>query len=565
MSESGRHALDPRELARRAVAPHRPVLALALLAMALYLPSVWLRDPWNPDEPRYAEVAREMVSRGDYVLPHLNGEVYGEKPPLFFWLGILAGGLPGVPFESGTRLVSALAALLTLLLTYNMGRRLIDEQAGWLAALVLATSSMFILHATSGVIDGTLTLIVTAAIASGLRAREEGSPVLWALFYLLMGLAVITKGPVGFVIPAGVLLLTAFQEEGARGLRALHPAWGILIVAGVAALWLAPAISRGGREYAEVILFKQNVGRAYESWHHKEPAQFFLKVFPVSFAPWIVLVPSAVYGAWKARGSQKGERVALTWFAFTFLFFSMISGKKTRYLLPLFPAASLLTALEMRAFLSDSARRWRGLIPVGLAAAALLAGGLALAAAPFGYGAGLVGRLEGLAPDQRESLLALAAFPGGLALTVPGLVIAALGGWGLALLARDRGAALGFTLSACLAAVAWSQWVAVPVLDSVKSARPLADAIATVAGGDAPVLLYRESFAGVFNLHLRRDAIPVVSGRRRVQAFLDGHPGAVVIGSAADVERLRSRIPALKAFHCRMIGDVPVCAARAGA
>src|SRR5215475_2268145 len=98
-------------LLARVVAPHRPLLALTLLASLLYLPSVWMRDLWNPDEPRYAEVAREMVARDDYALPHLNGAVYGEKPPLFFWLGAAAGSLPGVPFESGTRLVSALAAL----------------------------------------------------------------------------------------------------------------------------------------------------------------------------------------------------------------------------------------------------------------------------------------------------------------------------------------------------------------------------------------------------------------------------------------------------------------------
>src|SRR6267142_881045 len=148
------------------VEAEQPVLAIVLMACFLYLPCVWLRDLWNPDEPRYAEVAREMVARGDYLLPHLNGAVYGEKPPLFFWLGIVAGSLPGVPFASGTRLVSVLAALGTLLLTFRLGRRYGDPETGWLAALVLATSAMFVVHASSGVIDGTLTFLVVAAIAT---------------------------------------------------------------------------------------------------------------------------------------------------------------------------------------------------------------------------------------------------------------------------------------------------------------------------------------------------------------------------------------------------------------
>ncbi|HET9480902.1 MAG TPA: phospholipid carrier-dependent glycosyltransferase, partial [Candidatus Polarisedimenticolia bacterium] len=135
----------------RLIAPHRPLLALAVLAALLYLPAAFNRDLWSPDEPRYAEVAREMTSRGDFLLPHLNGEVYGEKPPLFFWLGLLAAALPGVGIESGTRLVSALAAFATLAATFTMVRRIGSARGAWLSALVLATSGLFVIHASSGV------------------------------------------------------------------------------------------------------------------------------------------------------------------------------------------------------------------------------------------------------------------------------------------------------------------------------------------------------------------------------------------------------------------------------
>jgi hypothetical protein len=170
--------------------------------------------------------------------------------------------------------------------------------------------------------------------------------------------------------------------------------------------------------------------------------------------------------------------------------------------------------------------------------------------------------MEGLAPDQTERLLGLALFPGGLALTVPGLAVAALGGWGLVVLGRDRRAGVACVLSACLAAIAWSQWVAVPALDVVKSARPLADAVVAAVGPSGDVLLYREQYAGVFNLHLGRNEIPVISGLDKVAGFLGEHRGAVVISSATDLERLRSRIGPLEVIQCRRIGDNHVCAAR---
>ncbi|MGH9870110.1 MAG: ArnT family glycosyltransferase, partial [Candidatus Polarisedimenticolia bacterium] len=412
----------------RVAEPHRPVLALVVLAALVYLPCVWARDPWSPDEPRYAEVARQMAVRGDYLLPSLNGTVYGEKPPLFFWLGMAAGWLPGIPAAAGVRLVSVLAALGTLLLVFHLGRRLGDARGGWLAALVMATSAMFALHATTGVIDATLTLLVTAAIAVGLKAREAGAPTLWGAFYVLAGLGLITKGPVALVVAGGTMLLVALAEDGPRRAWAGHPAWGLPVAAAVVALWLIPAVARGGEAYANVILFKQNLGRAYDSWHHKEPATFFLKVFPASFVPWVAALPLALVSAWRARREDPSARVPLIWFCWTFLFFSLVSGKKTRYLLPLFPAAALLVGRDLARHAERVGRR----IAVGLVLCLAAAGSLAL----LWMGGGGIGRvvagLEGLAADQREALAALGRWPGASWLILPGAAAGVVAVWGLA-------------------------------------------------------------------------------------------------------------------------------------
>lgn len=566
MTEAG-----PRFVARaligRVLAPHRPVLALVILACCLYLPCVWTRDLWSPDEPRYTEVAREMVARGDWILPHLNGEVYGEKPPVFFWLGILAGSLPGVPFEAGPRFVSVLAALGALLLTFQIGRRSFDAETGWLAALVLATTSMFAVHASLGVIDGTLTLLIVGAIACGLRARETASPVLWLAFYLLAGLAVITKGPVGVAIPAGALLLVALQEDGTRRMWALHPFWGVLVIAGVGALWLVPAIARGGQEYAWTILFKQNVGRAYQSWHHREPLHYFLGVFPAAYVPWIVVLPGALYAAFLARSKHRGARLALTWFVFTFLFFSVISGKKTRYLLPLLPAASLLVAFDLRPLLHPaatglpSADQKRRMAQLGVCALLVAGSGAALIAGAIGGMGFLIEHASGLAPEQVSDLQRLARPPGSLAVGIPGLALIALGVCSLASLRRDMRVSLACAMTGCLVVVGWAQWVAVPAFNSLKSARPLAEAaLAASAGGE--IVLYRESHHGVFNFYLGRDAIPVLRGVDRAADYLGQRPGCVVVAAESDLARLKTRLDSLETVRCRRVGSDTVCVGR---
>jgi hypothetical protein len=548
-------------LLARVLAPHRPAVALALLAALLYLPSIWTRDLWSPDEPRYAEVARAMEARGDWILPHLNGEVYGEKPPLFFWLGLAAGRLPFVPDGSGARLVSVLAALGTLLLTWRLGRRLMDQETGWLAALVLATSAMFVLHATSGVIDATLTLLVTAALSVALRAREERSPVLWGLFYVLAGLGLLTKGPVALAIPGGVLLVMALREGGVRRAWARHPLWGIPLAAAVVALWLVPAIVRGGEAYAEIILFKQNVGRAFDSWHHKEPLTYFLRVFPGSFMPWLLALPLALASAWRARRQEPGVAAPLVWFLFTFVFFSVVSGKKTRYLLPLFPAASLLVAWDLR---RNAARPGRQVV-VALLLLLQAAAGAVLVVAGFGGASAALERVRGLTVDQRVELGWLTHLPGGLVMLIPGLVLSALAVMGAIRLRRDPRAGLGAAVAGWILLVGWTQWVGVPALNVIKSPRALAGAAARAASegpAGAPIVLYRDAHSHIFNFYIGRDAMPKMTGAERTGAWLRETPGAVVIAAEGDLAALEPRVPSLRRVVCRRMGEDVVCVAK---
>ena len=145
---------------RRLVTLRDVAIVLALGATVL-VPSLFTRDPWNPDEPRYAEVAREMVVSGDYLVPHLNSEIYPDKPPLFFWLAAVFWHL-GAGVNSG-RLVAILANVGTVLLAYRIARRWLGERGGLLAAAITTTTVLFLHIGKFGVLDPLLTFFTTAA------------------------------------------------------------------------------------------------------------------------------------------------------------------------------------------------------------------------------------------------------------------------------------------------------------------------------------------------------------------------------------------------------------------
>ncbi|MFI5401846.1 MAG: ArnT family glycosyltransferase, partial [Planctomycetota bacterium] len=186
-----------------------------------------MRDLWNPDEPRYAEVAREMRVTGEWLVPHLNGAIYAEKPPLFFWLSAL-GQAAGLGFNAG-RVVAGLAALGTLLVTWALARRFLGDRAALLGAVVLGTTVFFPWLARFGVLDVVLTFFVTLAAYGWIR----GGP--WVvLFYVGIGLAVLTKGPVAIVLAVFAVLAWRISG-GSGGRRPWHVLWGVPLTAAIVA------------------------------------------------------------------------------------------------------------------------------------------------------------------------------------------------------------------------------------------------------------------------------------------------------------------------------------------
>jgi 4-amino-4-deoxy-L-arabinose transferase-like glycosyltransferase len=357
---------------------------LLVFCFVLFFVNLGQWDLWNPDEPRYAQVAREMVNGGDWILMHFNGQVYGDKPPLFFWLIAFSSYLWGGFNSFSVRFPSAFFGTLSVLLTFLIGKRLYSSRTGFLAGLVLATSLEFAYLSTRANIDATLTFfttfsllcffqwyrgspphpsplpqgerenVVTFPIHQGKR-EDRGAFIIYG-FYIGIALATLAKGPVGFILPLLVCLAFLVVQKDWNSLKRMKLMQGMILFILVVLAWYVPALLKGGREYFNETIMLHTVDRFAKGSSHIRPFYYYLYNFPADFLPWIFFLPAAIiYGFSGRRAGIKKEFLFLfIWFVVVIIFFSFSKGKRGLYLLPLFPAVSLIVGKWWDDFLLSS-------------------------------------------------------------------------------------------------------------------------------------------------------------------------------------------------------------------
>jgi 4-amino-4-deoxy-L-arabinose transferase-like glycosyltransferase len=355
-------------------------IVLFAFCFLLFFVNLGAWDLWAPDEPRYAQVSREMVNSGDWVLMHLNGKVYAEKPPFFFWAIAVTSFFTKGIHSFSARFPSAFFGTLTVLLTFFLGKRLCHSRAGFFSGLILATNIEFASLATRANIDATFTFFTTASLFCFMDWHENRRKLPIYGFYSAMALATLTKGPVGLVLPLLVSLVYLVVKKDWEALRGMRLFTGFLLLLAIVLCWYLPAVLKGGREYLTYTLFHQTIDRYTEGWSHDKPIYYYLLNFPGEFLPWFVFLPAGVVYAFP-RGVREGKKeflFPLVWFAVIFIFFSFSKGKRSLYLLPLYPAASLIVGRVWYEVVSTKMENVRGeliSIPVyGLAAVALVGG-----------------------------------------------------------------------------------------------------------------------------------------------------------------------------------------------
>ena len=490
----------------------RDLTLVVAVGAVLVLPSLFTRGLWNPDEPRYMEVAREMVALGDYVVPHLNGQVYPDKPPLFFWLAAGFYRL-GFGFVSG-RLVSALATLGTLLLVYAFGRARFGAKTGMLAALITATTLLFLMILKAGVIDPPLTFVETAAlIGAYLALNGEGtrSRRWWLLFYAASGLAILLKGPVGIVAPGlFVLVYAVLNRKSIRAGGAMHVPGAALMLFIVGA-WLVPAMVKGGEAYWRDILFHQPSTYTLKASSHVQWPHYYLAQLPLTLFPWSLFFGLALWQAvldWRRRGDRDASFLAL-WFLCMLVFFSIVPAKRERYLLPTVPAVGLLCA---RYFMSVARQGppWPRLHRGFAVATLCLTGALGLVLMVFPWVApAAVTRFVETEAGMREAALRVVGAPGMKFAALTGALLLA----GSILAAGRRRRALwvpGTLIALIVAGSLFTDLAVFPALDPVKCSKTFCQAIMPYMREADERYFYGNTYAGAINLYTGITSIPLI-------------------------------------------------------
>jgi 4-amino-4-deoxy-L-arabinose transferase-like glycosyltransferase len=340
---------------------------IALLAgwALLSVAALWLRPLWPVDETRYVSVAWEMWLRGDFLVPHINGEPYSHKPPLLFWLMHLGWAVFGVN-EWWPRLVAPLCALGAVPLLLRLGRLLWPgERAAHEAAVwVLFGTLLYAVFVTLTMFDVLLMLCAIAGMIGVLELStgKRISGVLW--LGAGIGLGVLTKGPVILlhVLPAAAVApWWAPQLKGRLGRWYLDLLLGVLLGAAIALAWAAPAALFGGEEYRRAIFWGQTAGRVSESFAHRAPWWHYLPLLPLILFPWLVW-PSFWKGLRAMDRRDSAARFLLAWLVLTLLGFSLVSGKQAKYLVPMLPAFALLAGRAL-AGLQAPSRIWEMALP----------------------------------------------------------------------------------------------------------------------------------------------------------------------------------------------------------
>jgi 4-amino-4-deoxy-L-arabinose transferase-like glycosyltransferase len=327
-------------------------VGLAVFVAVLWLALLGSRPLFNPDEGRYAEIPREMLSGGDWVIPHLNGVAYVEKPPLQYWATALALRLFGQS-EFAARLYTALCALATLGVVWVAGRGLWGVAAAWQAVAVLAGSLLFVVLGQLLTLDMSLTLYTTSSLVGFLlaqRAADEAAAVArrWMLVaWAAAALGVLTKGLVAALIPAAVLVLYSAVARDVSPWRRLEWARGLplFLVIAVPWHWLA---ARRLADFLQFFFVHEHLSRYMTpSADREEVWWFFGAVFLLGSLPWTLSALRVLALGWRRReprGRFDPGVFLWVWVVFVLVFFSLSDSKLIPYILPAMPALALAVA-----------------------------------------------------------------------------------------------------------------------------------------------------------------------------------------------------------------------------
>jgi len=474
------------------------------------------------DEPRYAQIAREMLGRHDWVTPMLGGAPWLEKPPLYYWQAMFAYTVFGVS-DWAARLPSAIDATLMVIAVYFFSRKfLVGVQLD--GALMTASAAGVIGFARAASTDMPLAAMFTIAMLAWYAWYESGARSCLSAGYLFLALATLAKGPVAPFLAVAIVAVFAVVKEDYTLLKRTVWIPGILLFGLVTLPWFV-AVQTKNREFFRVFILQHNLARfGTDIYHHRQPFWYFVPVTLLALIPWTTLAGVSliqeVRALWSKREGAVRTEGALsvffvTWLLVPLIFFSLSQSKLPGYILPGVPAGTLLAARYVL-------RQGRAGLRPGIFVAMLHA---VVAVAP-------------VVPALMIQYIVLQhRLPWDKALAISCTLAAVLViGLGLSLRSRMGWGGFRFTLVPVTLAVAAVLRLGAPALDSTFSSRPLANEISRLEKAQLPLAVFRVSRELEFGLAFYRNQVIFRYGSEEIPAV--EHMLVAPEGSQVDIARL---------------------------
>lgn len=501
----------------------RTVLLLIGIAAVVAFPVGIARDLWVLDEVRYAAVVEDMHETGRWFAPHLNGEFYDHKPPLYFWLVGGLTGLVGGQSEFVLYVIAWALSLACVIATFYLLRALLPERTAWLASVVMLSSFLYAITTGIARMDLMMVAFMVLGQLAFVRGYTTGRRGLYVWFFVFCALAVLTKGPYGMLLPlVGVLVFLAWE----RRLREAVSGWflgGFVVGLGVIGAWLAAVWAADGAHAVELYVVRQTLGRMTGSWAHNEPFWYYAAWLPVEFLPWVALVPCGF--RLMRREQPTAFRFLLAMAVSSFVVISAVSCKLFVYILPIWPALAAAAAVRLSR-VEDKSR--------GLKLETTITGVLLVALSVAAYL--LCGHYF---PQKTGAMTAVV-----VVLAVLGAVaIAAV--WLPRMPGRRRVVLVGTLLVVTgLAFSRLSALVLLPAFNDVMSPKA-----AGTTMGEYAEKGYALATCGVpmgtYNYYARQLEVPSLSSHD-VAAFLDAHPRAVVAIRGTSLDEIRDSLSGVR-------------------
>ena len=323
---------------------------LLLMVVVIWFGTLEYRKLIKPDEGRYAEIPREMVVSGDWVTPRLNDLKYFEKPPLQYWATATAYTLFG-EHQWTSRLWPALTGFAGLLLVWFAGTRLFGREAGQYATLILGSSLLYVVIGHINTLDMGVTFFLTLGIVCLLlgqqaeadtRTRRNWLYCAWAA----LGLAVLSKGLIGLVLPAAALVIYSVLQRDLAPWKRLNLVTGLLLFLLVTAPWFIMVMKANPEFFERFFIYEHYTRFSTKDLGRYQPWYYFIPILLAGMLPWTILMFDTLLRTWKGSTyigkAFNPERFLLIWVVFIYAFFSVSGSKLPSYLLPMFPALALL-------------------------------------------------------------------------------------------------------------------------------------------------------------------------------------------------------------------------------